>query len=811
MSRVVHQKTPLLERLFAGHHDILSALRSLRRSPGFVAIAVLSLGLAIGLNTTMLAMIDAIVHPFIPYREPARLFSLVPYGMTREKHFVWREMYLAARARTDLYQDMVPMAFSSGVAEANGHFDRIGVVTVGTRLFEVLGVQPMIGRTFSTTGVSPADAGAAVIGYQLWQQDFAANPKLAGLQLTFAGRTYSVIGVMPPSVTYPSGADVWLAMPRAEETSSDGPAWVQALMRLKPGDRYSRVKAMLNALARQDAAAFNADPTMFDYRLETLLPNKGRPTGTALLTAVISTLVLLVACLNLANLMLVRGLSRRRELAVRMALGANRAAVMRHVFVECAMLAGLGGLWGVLLSAWGVKLAESNMPTMIQQLGFVTPHASWRVVAIGILVTGATVIVAGLAPALHAARANVSDAMKDGGSTTTGRHSGLYRLVVVGEIAVSLVVTIVGAFWIRSLYQQASFRFSYDADHMLSSFVVPRRSCDSLAARSQFWTDMVRRVTVVPGVQYAVASVYSYTKRNQVTSDEPGSPITIPLGRGTNLGYTTATSQYFKVYGYPIIAGRDFQDGDADGQGAAIVDRELAAKLWPFSSPVGRLIKLGPAESDAPWVRVVGVVGPRAAHADSTSDGTPLLTITRPIRCSAASFDVHTTGPPAPAAGPVYHAVRAAVPAEGYVTVFRSPKAAHDADLRLYELVTLMFFAFGAFSLLLSGVGVYGVLSYAVGQRIREFAMRTALGAGGRDIARIVVRDALEMALGGTALGGILTLAVFFGPFQNAHGLEGAIALAAAETVVIAATLAGCVVPIRRASNADPVDLLRST
>jgi len=805
-----NQRAPFLERVFSGHHDILAALRSLRRSPGFVAIAVLSLGLAIGLNTTMLAMMDAILHPYVPYSHPETLFDIQSYGMNRSLGYhVLRPMYLALRERTDLHAEIVPYGFSNGVTEVNGHLVRTLATTTGTRLFDVLGVKPVVGRTFDTARDDPADADAVVVGYQMWQEDLGGRRDLAGLHLTYNGRTYSVIGVMPPSMRFPFG-DLWFPMPKANERSADGSLQGRALIRLRAGDTEARVKGQLDALAGEMAARYDGNRLDFAYRMESLMPGKGRPSDYALLTAIVTALVLFVACLNLANLMLARGLARRRELAVRMALGANRGAIARHVLVECALLTGVGGAWGVLLSVWGVKLAEGHVPTTIQELGFRTPHVSWRVVGFGILVTAGTVLIAGLAPAFHAARANVNDAMKDGGSSSTGRQSRLYRLVVVGEVAAALMVMIVAMFWIAILRRESNFAFSYDADRMLGGYVASRQPCDSLPTHERFWQDMTTRIAAVPGVRYAVATQTAFPVGNIVTSDQPGTPIERPLGRGVSLGYTVATSQYFRVFDFPIVAGRDFQPGDAVGPGAAIVDRELAAKMWPLMSPVGRLIKLGPAASSAPWVRVVGVVAPRSAGADSTSDDSPLLTVARPLGCSSASLDVRTSGPPTPVAAAVYHVVRTAVPPGAIVTEFRSPRAEYDAELRVARLTTLLFVSLGAFALLLSAVGIFGVLNYAVGLRTREFAMRLALGARTPDILRIIVRDAMEMVLGGTAVGATASLVVGFGAFQNSHG-EAVIALVAAEAVVIAVSLAACIGPIRQATRSDPVALLRSS
>ncbi len=806
-----HPKRSWLEGLFAGHHDVLAALRSLRRSPGFVAIAVLSLGLAIGLNTTMLSMIDAIIDPYVPYAQPQQLADLIPYGITRDHEPLQRTMYLAARARTDLYAQIVPWTFEPGTMEANGHLVSALAFTVGTRLFDVLGVKPVLGRTFETSRDDPADATAAVISYQVWQEDFGGNRDLGRLHLDFDGRTYSVIGVMPPAVYYPMAADFWLAMPRSEETSADGSALIRALVRLKPGDTPARVGSQLNALAGRIAAEHHSSRARFAYRLRLLSEGHGHPAGSVIAAAVVSLLVLLVACLNLANLMLVRGLSRRREVAVRRALGASRAAIMRHVFAEAGVLATLGGGLGVLLSLWGVELATGHLPTTIRELGFVTPQVSWRVVLVGVLVTAATVIVAGLAPALNSAGTNVSAAMKDGSGSSTPRRAWAYRAVVAGEIAVALVVMIGATFAMEAWRRESLAVFPYDAAHVVSGGVILRKACHTTTGPGRFWEDMTQRVASVPGVTAAAAYMTAYSRGNVLTSDQPGIPLQTLAGANGSLGYTVATSGYFRTLGFPIVAGRDFQPGDAVGTGKAIVNRRLARELWPLVSPVGRLLKLGPVGSNAPWVEVVGVVGPARATPDSLFDGTPELTITRPLACQSATIAARLSVTPAVGAMSVYHAVQAAIPAGSMVGDFRSPKEGYNEGLRVVRLSTVMSIVFGIFSVLLSAVGVYGVLGYAVGQRLREFAMRTALGARRPDIAGIVVREALEMVLGGTALGGTAALLIAYRVFQAAHGVEGAVALVVAEAVVVIASLAACIVPIRRATRADPVDLLRAT
>lgn len=806
-----YQRASLLERLFAGHHDVLAALRSLRRSPGFVVITVLSLGLAIGLNTTTLAMVDAVLHPYVPYPRAERLFELTPYGLSRQKEWLQRVMYLGVRARHDLYARIVPYAMSVGVIDANGVQTQGFGYTVGTELFNVLGVKPVVGRTFRGSDTDAADASAAVISYRVWQQEFGGETDLANLRLTYTGRTYSVIGVMPPGVSYPGNASLWTAMPKAQQSSADGSAWVRALVELKPGDTQARVKAQLDPMATQYATEYNGDRTQFDYRLSSIIPQGRTPKGTTLFATVVALFVLLLACLNLANLMLARALSRRRELAVRMAIGASRAAIVRHVVVECGLLAVLGGVWGVLLSIWGVQLAEGHMPAMIRQMGFSAPHMSWRVMAVGVGVTVCTILAAGLAPAIQAARANVNDVIKDGGGSTTGRHSRLYRWIVVGELGLALGVSIIAVTVFQGLRAREDIKFPFAADQTFMASVIPSRSCAGPNAVRGFWPGMLQRVTGVPGVTHAAAFTTFWPEGQMVTSDEPGKPIERVLGQGRQLGYTMTTPDYFPLYGFPIVAGRDFEPGDADGAGAAIVSRDLASKLWPLSSPVGRLLKLGASQSKARWVHVVGVVGALTGGSDSTMNGAPDLTVVGPMHCVDATLAIRITGNRPDVPGAVYRLAKSAVPAGGLVTEFRSTQDDYEASLRESRVVVYTFLACGVFALVLSMVGVYGVLSYTVGQRTREFAMRTALGARPPDIARMVTRDALEMVLGGTVFGELGALATSFPAIVATGSMAFVIALVAAELIVMAAALAACIAPTMRAMRADPVALLRST
>ena len=820
MSQSAPSRTPLLERIFSGHHDMLAALRSLRRSPAFVAIAVISLGLAIGLNTTTFALIDAVEHPYVAYDRPAELFKVVPYGWGRDRAYLGHQMYVAMRDRTDLFATMVPYSWTwSGVVEANGHLIQGSRIAVGTGMFRLLGLVPFMGRAFNPDRDDPADVGTAVISYRLWREQYGGNAHLGTLTVSVNDVTYTVVGVMPPDAMNAVGGDVWVPLATAAGGGTDGLSMSEAIVRLNAGDTKVRVKGQLDALARRFAEDYRGESALFDYRIESVIPRGVKPGDLPMTFALVTWIMLVIACLNLANLMLARGLGRSREIAVRMAVGASGGAVIRYVFTECAVLATAGGLWGVLLSMWGVKLAEHHMPPQAAALRLTTPHLSWRMAAFGVAVTAATVLLAGLVPALRARRTNVNEAMKDGGGGSTGRPSRSYRYLVVGEIALALFVLVGTTSAFRLVRHMIDHPPSFADQHSLSAMAVPLAgTCKPGDTLSTFVADVAARARTVPGVELAAASATKRSVRSIVTSDQAGGdPVeAFALVRpgSTDPGYSLVTTDYFRLMGIPITAGRDFESGDI-ATGAAIVNWRLAAKLWPFESPVGHLIKLGPAVSGAPWVRVVGVAGSRLRPPpDSAPDPTPDLSVVRRAGCMAATVTIRTTGDNPATRGAFYHALRALVPV-GIVTEPRAPSDWYESNLATGRLYTMIFAAFGLFALALSTIGVYGVLNYAVGQRIREFATRIALGALMPDVFRIVMRDAVVMVLAGTGIGALfgmgfsILLASF--AFNVRAPVADVWALVWAEGILMAVSIVACLGPARRAARADPLGIMRAT
>lgn len=804
VSRLSWQRTPLLERLFAGHVDVLAALRSLRRSPGFVAIAVLSLGLGVGLNTTTLSMIDAIRHPYVPYRDPAELYSISTVSWGRDRVAGARDMYEALVARRDLYADQVPMVSSVELVEGTEGMQNRFVSYVGPNFFDLLGVSAIRGRVFHAGANGSADASGAVISSGLWQAQFGGDPHLDQLKLTIGGVSRRVIGVLPAAMS----GSVFVPMPVDSVRTLARPVNIESFVRLRPGMSRAYVKAQLQQVSRRVALDAHDDPLMFDYRVFSLNPEPQPIRALDVALAGAALLALLVACFNLANLMLVRGLARRREVAVRLAVGASTGAIIRYVLTECVILAMLGGSWGLLASMWGVKAAERYMPRAVESFGFVAPHLSWRVAAIGIATVVAAILLVGVLPAFRASRVEVGEAMKEGGAGTTGRATRSQYALVIAEVAMSLVVMMAAGLLIRAANRQdTNVTWGYDVDHVLLSAVYPTAAACSTSTSGTYLSDLAAHLNSTPDVRYATAYRTVALPGRRITSDAANA------AEARELSYTVATPDYFKASGIGIAKGRDFLPGDLLGGGVAIIDRGTAALLWPLQSPIGRMLKLGASKSNAPWVRVVGVSGsvndlsnPDAA----TARGNPV--VVGPSTCGVAGIRVRVAQTKGRTPTAIFHALVAAAPGARVMDV-RSPKAGYEAIVASRRLIAGIFIMIGVFALSLAAIGVYAILSYMVGQRYREFAMRIALGAEHRDIFAIVWHDALVMVLAGTGIGAFGAMA--FGPLLGEDWLNqvlptDVISLVSAEVVLMLVALAVCIPPVRRAMRANPVDLLRA-
>jgi putative ABC transport system permease protein len=783
-------------------HDFRYALRSLRKSPGFVAVAVLSLGLGLGLTTTMFALLDAVTHPYVPYREPERLFRVQGWFPTKRLSVPSFDVYRAVRDRTRSFESVAPISYEQVALDGAESAD-LSAARVPSRYFALLGVTPRVGRVLQD---GDADRGLVVVSYEVWRQRLAGRRSLGGASLTLGGNVYGVVGVMPRGMD----GGVWFPLSSEAERVGAGLRWTSIVARLGAGITLDAAKADLDALARQLTVLHHAQDAPFAFQLYPLRDDPMRlgDIHYAMLGAGLS--VLLIACANLANLMLARGLSKRREIALRLAIGASRGAVVRQMFAECAAITVAGALVGVAFSLWGADILESRVPQDMWWVGVVRPQLSWRVFALTALAAAASAILFGLIPAIRVAWAvSLDEPLKDGAGTT-GRTRQRYSALVMTEVALALILLMGGGLLIKVVRHLASYEFNFAARHLLQGFAfAPEGRDPAPQVRMRFQQELLAAARGVPGVVDAAA---------QTDGKAPGGAVTAELtGDSTRVlsmaFFPVVTPAYLRTMGLPVLEGRDFADGDLAGDGVVILNAAGAARLYPRQRPVGRMLKLGGPSSTAAWLPIVGV-------ARSAIEG-------RPGQLKSVEPRVYVVRAPDPGRG-VRLLIRTgsdepriAVAVARRLRSATSARAAwvvpyltwYESELRSRNFLAQLFVTMGSFALVLAAVGIYGVLAYAVNRRLREFAVRMALGAQRSDMVKLVLHDGLVMTLAGTGLGAFIAL-------WAANLLEGFLedvrptdvrTLVSVEAVLIAVATAACLAPALRAMRADPIEILRAT
>ncbi len=783
--------------------DFRAAYRSLRRSPTFVVTAALTLGVGIGLTTTMLSMLDAIRHPYVPYDKPGQLFGVVAYGGGTSGAIGPYEKQWALIEGAKSFQ---------GVTSANVRFE--GPITVGGRevlgdvvsaesnYFALLGARAEVGRVLSPAG----DENSAVIGYGFWQRAFASRPLSGGLSLTYAGRTYQVVGVMPPEMRSVSiaGRYASLWIPLAPGTRA-GP-----IVRLKDGVSPGRAYAELAVVAARLKAAYGEGKPPFQFRLDALQPPPQVLNDYQKAMGGAAIAILLIACANLANLMLVRGLARRKELSLRLALGAGRRALVRQLFTESALIAALGGVAGMVLTVWGIGIVRYQFPSQGPTYGFLPPHLSGGVFAVALATTLASVVVFGLGPAIAASGVQLNEPLKETAGTTTRRTRRAYALIVVGELALCLTLLMGSGLLLRAAGHADRFDFGYRTDGLVFGFVnaMSQRADPDAAER---FRDLLNRMGRADGVR-AVSTFSSVpVKGGAISSDADG-----PEPRFVNARtYQAVGWSFLRTLGVPVIRGRDFEPGDEQGaEPVAIIGDGTAERLWPGRDPVGRLLKGAAPGADARWMRVVGVARQVAlAPMENTTDfiDAPMVLAVFPEPRVSGFVLARVDGNRDAATTRLNQLQRDLRP--GTFTMAFQPWFVmwqRQADVRM--TLAWLFAVFGLVAVGLAAIGLYGVLAYAVGQRMREFAVRIALGAVSRDLRNLVLRNAAVMILGGTAIGGFLAMTgsrlldfwLFDVPPTDAVSLVGA------ELLLLGVAFLACLAPAERAAKADPLQIIRA-
>jgi putative ABC transport system permease protein len=804
--------------------DLRYGARMLLKHPGFTFVAVLTLALGVGANTALFSAVYAVLLRPLPFAAADRLVVMWKRDVTANQPLVelsiaefndWREQGRSFERLAAMPTSVYGYGY---VLTGRGEPVQVESARVSADFFASLGASPLLGRTFTAEDDRPGAARVAVISHRLWRERFGADANLVGQPITLNDTGFMVVGVMPADFEFPKGADVWSPLSASVgggALENRGAVFLQAVGRLRPGVTLSEAEAEMNAVIARVAAA-HPETEAAGHRvvitpLGEYLFGSARPALWLLLAA--TGLLLLIACANVANLLLARATTRRREVAVRAALGASRAQIVRQLLTESVLLALAGGLLGVLLAYWLVDLLALVAPSDIPRVERVSINAA--VLAFSVGVTLLTAAVFGLAPALAATKINLTAALGEGGRA--GERSGrrLRGALVVAEVAVTVVLLAGAGLALRSFVNLRRVETGFDTERVLSFQLrlFGKKYADAKAARD-FFRDLTARLEAQPGV-VAAGAVLIRPLEGSIGWDVPyrtpdQSPEEAKRNRVPN--FEVVTPHYFRSVGLALKAGREFTEhDDEDAPKVAIISEAMARGVFaPGVEPIGQRIRLfDPSDTDTGWHTVVGVVGD-ARYRELRE---PRWDVYVPYRQFA--FPVR------------YVTVRTASEPEAFAAVVRREVAALDPNQAVADLKTtaqlfsegvarerfnsLLLGLLGLLAALLAGLGIYGVISYAVSERTREIGIRLALGARGRDVLGLVVGQGMRLALFGLAAG----LAVSFALTRLMAGLlygVGAtdpLTFALVALVLAGVALAACLVPARRATKVDPSVALR--
>jgi putative ABC transport system permease protein len=793
------------------------AIRSLAKSPLFTAVAILSLALALAVNTTMFALIDAVAHPASPYHGADRA-ATVRYAAAGRNSSTFAERYDAIRKGFHSAETITSYSVMSSSIQSENTIEDQLVGSISPELFDILGVKPAVGRKFNATDTTRDALPVVMISYSLWLRLFHKRPLERRLTLTVGRGNYEVVGVMPRGMHYASN-DVWLPLGTLVGDSATRPIGPFALIKLKPGaTRASAENEMGVVFAGLNAAT--APRTPVTPRLMWFTGGSSARTvaaagGNVGFLAVAS--VLLIACANLGAMLLARGMARRREIAIRIALGAPRRAIVNQVFAECAVIVAVGVALGVVLTFWAVYVLPHYAAPYVPGIGDLEPVPSWRVFVFAVSIAVGTAALAGALPAMRAASIDPAEPIKGGGGTS-GRLRDRYNALIVVEVALSTALLMTAALFIIFVSRLAGFDFSYAAKELqVASLDVLTRDVASDTAVEMFYENLTARMRALPGVRAATTARVEKPDGGIVFSEEGKSG-----NQWMNLSdYRAVSPSYLSTLGIPIVDGRDFQPGDRGTEtGVVIVDDSAARRLWPdLPSPVGQMLKLGLRESKRPWLRVVGVARSVELSPRTDLDLPPepkIYVVYGHDRERARDLVIRGDGVGG-AQGQAALGVRVRHEIESAAPLIRTRRVSrwlegYENRRQYGGFLASVFTAFGAFGLVLCAVGLYGTLAYTVSRRLRELSTRIALGAQSGDVVRVVLHDAAVTVLAGTGIGAFIALAV---TRRFAEGMfnvryELALALVGAESILLVVAVLACLGPIRQALRANPVDILRA-
>jgi putative ABC transport system permease protein len=793
--------------------DLRYAFRMLLKNPGFAGVAVIALALGIGANTAIFSVVNTVLLQSPPYEDPDRLMVLKENKLPQFPEFsISPGNFLDWQKQVESFEKIAAVSGSAyNLVHGDSEPERLRGARMSAGVFEILGVKPVQGRAFTDEDDQPGHENVVLISSGLWKRRFGGDPSIIGQTLTLSASNYTVIGIMPGSFAFPDrDNELWTPIAfTARQAQQHGSHYLFVIGQLKHGVSVQQADSELKTIAGQLAEQYPDTNAGWSTHILPMHEYQVRDIKSGLVVLILAVaLVLLIACANVANLLLARATARQKEMAIRSALGASRLRVIRQLLTESILLAVSGGIVGLLLAFWGIQSLVALAPEDLPRVKEVTIDV--RVLGFTLVVTLMTGIIFGLVPALQSSKPRLSETLKEGGRGTTGGHHRIRGSLVVVEVALTLVLLICSGLLIRSFETLRRVNPGFTSDNALAvNIALPGRKYTNRDQYSTFYTQLIEKTSALPGVLAVGASQTLPIQGDFLVGFNFQGRPPEPPGQDKSTNYYAVTPDYFKAMGIPLLKGRLFTEQDGkNAPRVAIINETMVRTYFADEDPLGKGINL--TQGELGFREIVGVVGDvkqyGLAQPSTFQTYEPFLQ----MPFSGMTVVMRTQGDPTALSGAIRSEVLA-LDKEQPVSRIRTLEEIVAGSVQQQRFLMLLLGVFAAVALILAAVGLYGVMSYAVTQRTHEIGIRMALGANRVSVLRMVVVHGMTLALIGVGIGvaGALAFTRVMATLLFSVGTTDPLTFAGIPVLLTGVALVACLAPAHRATRVDPMVALR--